>query len=122
LFYRAFCIFAGAMGEHRHLKFFKKQEIADVTPILGEDMLRLKISLLDNGDTRIIARCGTSKRQLSMTTDLAVPVQHDTPVMLGGSGTAVRIRSIKVRQQPRLDDVMEYSYATSACGNCCNLQ
>ena len=48
--YRAFCIFAGAMGDKKQLKFFKKQEIADLDPVTDEDKLKLTISYVDNGD------------------------------------------------------------------------
>jgi hypothetical protein len=54
------------MGVKNELKFFKKQEIAEVDPVTGQDHINLQITYIDNGDNRAMVRFGDGKRSSMM--------------------------------------------------------
>jgi len=103
--------------EKKKFIFFKRQELPGFTfslqseqfastpsiDSLVEDFVDFKLIVIDNGDDKTCLQIYISeKKMLNVMCNLYVPVLEPSRVMLAGSGNAVYIKELRIRQIDRV--------------------
>jgi len=103
--------------EKKKFIFFKRQELPGFTfslqseqfastpsiDSLVEDFVDFKLIVVDNGDDKTCLQIYISeKKMLNVMCNLYVPVLEPSRIMLAGSGNAVYIKELRIRQIDRV--------------------
>lgn len=102
---RVFLIFGANIGPGNEFKFFKRQEIPELTEINEtQDYVDIKVNLIDNGDDKVFITAITpNKRIMNSMCNKFIPSLNDTNIMLAGSGDGVLLKNFTAKQVERVE-------------------